>query len=88
MPYALAMSHRARLLVLFVAALVAFANPGTAKANSDEVEVTTPPPISGHRIENPKSIDEADVMERLPLAHNTLEEVRRYMGKPAPPKPM
>lgn len=87
MQYIRQMSNGARLFGLLIACLLVLTGP-VAAADDTETEVTTPPPISGRQLSEPGSITAADVMARLLLAHQTLEQIRVHMGKPAPPQPL
>lgn len=51
-------------------------------------DVRTPPPISGHSPSAPETFDAGDVMARLLFVHENLEQIRVYMGRPAPPPPL
>ncbi len=46
--------------------------------------ITTPAPISSRTLSNPELITPSDIVARLVLAHETLELIHTYMGRPAP----
>lgn len=79
------MSNGLRFFGLLITCLLVLRGPDTAYA---EKQITTPPPISGRQITEPGSITAGDVMARLLLTHQTLEQIRIHMGKPAPPQPL
>lgn len=74
-----------RFFGLLITCLLVLAGPATAHADK---QIATPPPISGRQLTEPDSITAADVMARLLLAHQSLEQIRVHMGKPAPPLPL
>jgi hypothetical protein len=57
-------------------------------ARSASVEDATPPPASGRRLSAPETIVPADVLARVELLRDTVDVLRRYMGKPEPPAPL
>ncbi|MBL4633497.1 MAG: hypothetical protein JKY56_06485 [Kofleriaceae bacterium] len=71
--------------LLIITCMLVFTGSATAHA---EKQITTPPPISGRQLSEPGSITAADVMARLLLTHQTLDQIRVHMGKPAPPQPL
>jgi len=57
-------------------------------AQSASVEDATPPPVSGRRLSAPETIMSADVFARVELLRDTVDLLRRYMGKPEPSAPL
>tara|TARA_R110002096_G_scaffold171490_8_gene344645 strand:+ start:48286 stop:49290 length:1005 start_codon:yes stop_codon:yes gene_type:complete len=86
MLYIARMLNSARFFGLVITGLLALVG-GLDAVHADK-PITTPPPISGRQLSEPGAITAADVMARLLLTHQTLEQIRVHMGKPAPPKPL
>ena len=73
-------SSLARAIALATVCLVVILRAGTAWPAS--VEDATPPPASGRRLSAPETILPADVLARVELLRDTVDLLRRYMGKP------
>lgn len=67
-----------------VAAWVGLSSPSLLSAQ----EVRTPPPASGRSLERPREIRASDVLARVLLLRDHLEEIRQVMGRPPPPPPV
>jgi hypothetical protein len=76
----------AHVIVLATACLVVILHTETSWPA--DVENATPPPASGRRLSAPETILPADVLARVELLRDTIDLLRRYMGKPQPPAPL
>ena len=73
------MLRKTTTLALLLVSL--FFGRSAAIAQTQSVEIKSPPPVSGRSLSDKELLQPSDVMARLILVHENLELVRLFMGR-------